>query len=260
MNSDIKEPKDKKFYFTANIFDEDHVEVEEHEEDALPVLYSEDEFEAAQRKAFADGKAEGVKQTQDTQQQRIAMTLDMIAQNISGLAIEEERRAEIFEAEAVALTLSVFEKAFPILDKEHGFDEFKAKLADVLKLVQNQNDITIKINTDSADDVQNLLNDLTTKGLNAHFTIMPDSGIEENTCRLSWADGGAIVDRNRLTQEIHDILQETLAAGAAYTHDDTIEKSGEQTQPNATSEQVAPDLQVDNQDLPDDHEKETEQP
>ncbi len=227
MTSDVIEKKDEKFYFTNNVFDEGYVDEAELED--LPPVFTEGELEQAKKKAFENGKAQGIEETTNSQKQQVAQALHTISQNMTMLTDQEAQREVRFEQESIGLCLSLFKKLYPLYEEKYGLEELNQLLSTTLKSAQNQRDISIHVTPDAVEGVQKTLTALSQKGLGISFMVHGDEHIGQHACKMNWTDGGAIIDRGRLATEIESAVQQMLAGDDTNSHDGGAEAAEERT-------------------------------
>lgn len=246
----LQNRKDDKFFFDLNIFDEDVIEEPEEELPPPPPTFSEDELEAARHAAFAEGKKDGrAEATEEEQASRstfVAQSLNKIAEAATVLFAEEAQRARRYEREATELSLSIFEKLFPVYNELYGFEELKQNISTILRKQQNQRKIHIHVSPANAAGVEAFLAELSTKGLDGNFAVEADETLGDRACRMRWDRGGASHDTNAMAEEIKSLMQQTLAGLDAKGHDsnsDDVSAEAEVTddnEPSGTAPETTP--------------------
>ena len=213
----------EKFLFHMHIFDEDHIEEEEELPPPPPPTFSEAELEAAKQSGYETGKKEGLDEATNKERTSrsalITAVLQKIGDETSILFEQEQLRAELYEREATALCISVFEKILPAYQKQFGFEELKTNISTVLQKQQNQREISIHVHPDNAKGVEKLLSELTNKGFKVVFSVQGDETLSESACSMSWHNGGANLNPDILAEEIKSLMQQTLAGTDAKGHD-----------------------------------------
>ncbi len=228
----LSNKKEEKYFFNVNIFDEDHVEEEEPEEDLAPPppMFSEEELAAAKQKAFEEGKQQGIDETKKSRSELIAKTLEKISQETSILSQEEGRREQIYEKEAVKLTLEIFNKLFPLYQERFGFEELKETMTNILKKQQGHKEIAVYVEPDAVEGTEKLLSELSSRGVDVIFQVSADEALSNGACRMSWKDGGAITDPENLAHEIRATIEQVLAGSGAKGHDNEIIEETQDTE------------------------------
>src|SRR5688572_2154193 len=108
MNNKATFGKDQKYFFTENIFDEDHVE------ETPPPSFSEQELAEARQKSAVEGKQQGLKEAENSQLKQTLVVLEKIQKQLAELSAAESLREKIFEKETLELCLAIFERLFPL--------------------------------------------------------------------------------------------------------------------------------------------------
>ncbi len=211
----------EKFFFNMNHFDVDEDDDEEIVEDIPPPppVFSLEELEAAKQEAFAQGKIKGQEESAASRSAALAQTLQVLAREASQLFANEEAREKAYEQESVALTLSLFEKIFPAMKKTHGFEELKAAMESVLLHQSGHGTIEVVVSDVMKDGVSQFLERLSAKDERLQFKVIGVADMDEQSCKLSWGDGGYIRNTENMALEIQKILAEPLAGRALKGHD-----------------------------------------
>lgn len=222
--------KGEKFLFNQNIFDEPDIEEEEIEPPPAPT-FSEEELETVRKttydKAYQAGKQDGIKAEQESRDEIVAQALQKISHDTGLLFTAESERERIFESETLRMTLAIFETLFPLYQKEHGFDELKTAIADILKKQEGQSQIIIEVHPDNVEGIKNHLHTLAQYGHDPHrYDITGTDNLDEDAFRMRWKDGGAIRDLGTMAGEIGAIIKDTLAGTLTNSHDS---KKGDDT-------------------------------
>lgn len=233
MTDKVLDKKDiEKFFFHMNIFDEDVEEEIEEELPPPPPTFSEEELAGARKSGYEkgklDGAAEATKAEKESRAQMVAEILQRIGKETTSLFAKEQERATLYEQEVTALCLSVFEKLFPVYNEQHGFEELKASIAEILEKQQNQVEIQIYVQPDIQGAIEEVIGKLEDKGFQAKISVHGDEKLSDGACRMSWNDGGAARDPQALAEQIKALMQQTLAGGATNRHD---REEGSESQP-----------------------------
>lgn len=205
----------KKYMFSENVFDEP----EEDEEELLeppPPTFSEVDLEEARRtayeQAYKKGRDEAAEEARQSREQFIAGLLQKISNDFGLIFSEENRRDDIFEQEVVRVCLAIFEKLFPVYMEQEGRTELQAILRDVLGQYTGKSEIAIEVPPGTAQEIQNFINTLKLENdAQNRMAIRENEDTAPDSCRLSWADGGAVRDGQALAGHIKNILEEALA-------------------------------------------------
>lgn len=200
--------KGQPFFFDTNVFDADSHEEPDDSEDALK--YTEDQLALARNASFNEGKKAGVTATQASIEKDVLVVAQKIAANVQALQECEQKRREVYEAEAVHLAYCIVAKVFPVLFDQIGQETLLSSMRDILATQNTKHPIQVNINPDLLDPLQERLEHLTAKGA-AHLSLVPSSAVPRHECRLEWPHGGAILAPEETAGKILALLQETLA-------------------------------------------------
>lgn len=240
----------EKFLFNQHIFDEP--DIEEEEEEPPPPTYSQEELETARqdtyKRAYEQGKKDGLAESMASREQMVAETLKKIAQDTSIIFAAEDHREKLFERESVLLASAIFEKLFPQQKTLHGFDELKQSLSAILKKQENQSEIRIEVHPEAAEGIQEHINSLSLAGQSQQrFDIVENDNMDKLAAKIYWKDGGAIKDIDAIAGQIRTILHETLASSGLNSHDSTEEDASIDLE-NQKGMEPASDEQIDGHD------------
>ena len=134
MQEDNTTEPESKFFFDQNIFD-DHapLEAEIEEEEPPPPVFNEGELETAKKKAFEEGRQQGIQEIKTGLDQKVVHVVQSIAADVIRLVAQEDQRDRLHEDETIKTTLSMFETLFPYIYEQHGFSELEHALNSVVK-------------------------------------------------------------------------------------------------------------------------------
>lgn len=215
--------KEEKFFFNVNIFDEQLVEEPEEEEVPLPPVFSESEVEAARARGFVEGKKAGLEEAEAGHTALLEKISRKIMQDTSVLFQQESERDRLFEQEAVALTLALFGKLFPLYRAEHGFSELRECIRQILQKQQGQREIAVTVSPENAGAIRTFLSRVSAENSSLRFFISTSESVPPDGCTLSWSEGGAVRNPDELARQITEALQQMLAGPDAKSHDETLE-------------------------------------
>lgn len=205
-------PSHRKFFFDVHNFDENET-ADEIVEDSPPPppTFSEQELAGAREESLARGRKEGYAEAQASIEKQILDTLNIIRNHFNILFEEEERRARIFEKEAVQLAATVFARAFPALNERHGMEEVKAVLKNVLETVREMPEIVIDVPPAYVETVQTHINGLLRQDGGPRCVVRGSDSLGPGQCRMAWVNGTAARNGPALAEQIHAQIAEVLA-------------------------------------------------
>lgn len=204
-------PSHKKFFFDVHNFDENENAGDAVEDVPPPPTFSEQELAAAQAESRATGHKEGYAEAQASVEKQILDTLSVIRSNFSLLFEEESRRAQVFEKEAVQLATTIFARAFPALNKQHGMNEVKAMLESVLETVREMPEIAIDIPPEYVEPIQTHINGLLQQNSGPRCIVRGNDSLGPGQCHMVWLNGTAARNGAALAEQIRGQIAQVLA-------------------------------------------------
>jgi len=221
----IPRKKAQKYFFDLYDFSPEAIQKALEAEQAPPSLsFNEQELEAAKNKAYEEGKRDGLDEAAKQREHHVASLTAKITENFSALFQEEGRRLALYEEETIQLSLGIFKKLFPVLNKAGGLDEVVHVVSTVLKNQQACPEIVIEVQPDYMEDIQIKIDEIFSTMHNAgKYTVKANEALADGDCLLFWNDGGAIRNHVQLTQEIEKHLQEALADKASVQDNGNME-------------------------------------
>ena len=203
--------KPNKYLFDLNNFDDPNSSsLAQEEEEDLPVVYSEEELEAAKAAAFQEGKQQGLSESAASREQYVSQLIQKISTTMQQFTSGERQRSDVFEKEVVLVCHAAIEKALPLLAEKYGRDELAAFILETLQHHENSSNLVVYLNPEDLEDVKKMLNEGKATFI-GDIDFEPNEAIGVNSCKISWKDGGAVKDMDALIQEICDKLRSPLA-------------------------------------------------
>lgn len=216
----VAESDPSKFMFEGNVFDPlSKHEVEEEEEPPPPPVFSEEELAAAKASSFDEGKREGLTESQNSREQAVSETLNRISIALVTEFDAEKHREKIYEAEALALSLSIFETLFPVFTKDHGLTEIKTAITQVIQDESGQGKIRIELSPDETAPLTEHLTHLPIENGTERLNIVTNDTFTDGQFKLTWDDGGAVRDSQKMAGTVASILKQGLAGQPSSRHD-----------------------------------------
>lgn len=207
MSSSIKDGKDgdmKKFMFDMNDFDKTEPETTEP---AAPT-YSEEQLVLAKTQSYTQGRADGVKETQDAQEARIIELLDAAGAQIAALVAAEEKRELRHLLDAARLSMRVTRKMLPALATRFPLDEIERLVTDSIAARKDEPRISITVPAAHYEALKDRVDRIALeKGFTGKLLLAPDETLGGSDCRIEWADGGA----ERLYDYLYSLIEDEFA-------------------------------------------------
>lgn len=219
-------PKSKKFFFDVHNFDEENVEIEEEDIEPPPPSFSEEELETARKKAFEEGRQQGLNEAAQSREKHIAVLVESIKNTLPALLEKEDKRISLYEREALGLAHKIFAALFPALNESHGLDEVKKVIEDILKNQRQAPEIIIEVPSGYGEDIRHYISRINEQSASQGLCVVKESeSLDAGNCRMSWKDGGAIRDIEAIKQKTEKHLQQILADSAAMTDNEGKDKN-----------------------------------
>jgi flagellar biosynthesis/type III secretory pathway protein FliH len=211
MKSDTLAKQDEKYFFNANIFDDDG-NVQTRKKKEPPPVFTLEQLEAIKQDSLREGKQTGLKEAQESREQLVTAILKKISQDIALLLQAEEERERAYQEEAVHLTLQIFQKLFPVYNEKHGFDELVTAMTAVLKKQEGQKQIRISVAAGMKDAIEAHVAQIQASENGQTLAVKADEALPEGAFVLSWSDGGAVRDAAAMAAEIESLMGGMIAA------------------------------------------------
>ena len=180
----------------------------------LPVPFAQHaaELEAARSEGYARGVTEGREAQRDEESARIAAALEQIAQTMAvGFgqldAIEAKARTEALDFAKVfagKIAGRLIEQA-PIVPIEMA-------MRAILNDLRGAAHVAVRVAPSTVDACKNRLTLLLREnGLEPRLHVFPDPDVAAGDCRIEWADGGIVREREKLEYLIEKSVDVILA-------------------------------------------------
>ena len=193
----------KKFLFDTNNFDRSKPDA---------VVYTEEQVLLAKNQSLALGKAEGVKDTRQKQEERISELLQKTLALAEKLAKNEDRREVEKCADAVKLAAQVVHKLLPAFARQYALPEIERVIAQSIEARKDEPRIAVVVPTVHLDALKARIGALTAeKSYAGKLILIADDSLAETDCRVEWADGGAERLYERLFSQIDNEFTKAIA-------------------------------------------------
>ncbi len=212
----------------------------EAEEIAQPT-FSEEELEAAKRKAFETGKEEGILEAADAIETRISETLVAISERIQALFHQQTVVTTDLLDDATKTAIAVARKCFSHLTDTEAPKVIENMVQEVLSENLEEPRITIHLHTDLLEIMNNRMVKIAqAANFEGQVLVLEDDSITPGDCRVIWSSGSAERDMGALWQQIDEVVEKNLHAARLSLERLTTESLGqvEETGPMLPAEDM----------------------
>lgn len=207
----------EKFLFDTHNFDPKHKE--------KPV-FSQEEVAQATQQARDEGRAAGIEETTQRQEEAIAAALADIGKKVGTLAKKDEQREVGQTAAAVRIAMRIAHKLLPRFAEEHGLAEIERAVVESFEVRRDEPRIAVTVPAQHLEALRERIDALALeKGFAGNVILIGDDGLRPSDCRVEWADGGAERLYERLFAQIENECAKAIAG-----MDTVIAEAGENTE------------------------------
>ncbi len=167
----------------------------------VPVPYAEHQrlIEEARREAFEQGVEEGKKQQTDHEALRLAGCLDAILARLEIATIEMRRLETDARNEALAFARLFATKLAGRMIETAPMQAIEATAKAIFNDLRGTPHVAVRVTPSLVDTCKNRLGlMLRENGLDTKLFVFPDPDIPLGDCRIEWADGGIVREREKL--------------------------------------------------------------
>jgi flagellar assembly protein FliH len=175
----------------------------------LPVPHAEHVamLERARSEAFELGLAEGRAQQVNIENMQLGAALDRIAQQMQVLIPHMKALEDNARQEALLFARIFATKLAGRLVEQSPMTTIEATARTILDDLRGAAHVAIRVSPALVDSCKNRLALLMREnGLEPKLFVFPDPGIATGDCRIEWAEGGIVRDRDRLEYLIDQSL------------------------------------------------------
>jgi flagellar assembly protein FliH len=214
MNSSIKNDGDmKKFLFDKHDFDR------EREEAAKPV-FTEEQLILAKMQAQAQGKAEGMKEAKQAQEEQISKSLQQIGAACEKLIAAEDRREVEQMISATKLAMQIAHKLLPQFAQRFSLQEIERVVLLSIETRREEPRIAVIVPTQHLETLRQKIDNLAAeKGYGGKLILIADDNLAQTDVRVEWADGGAERLYERLFSQVEGEFAKAIAGMQATIKD-----------------------------------------
>jgi flagellar assembly protein FliH len=171
-----------------------------------------DAVAAARKTAHAEGVVQGRAETVADTEKRIAAGLSAIGSHLG--AIDGNVRAVVdgLTQNAVELSVAIAKQLFPALLQRGVAGEVEALLVKCLETLRSEPWFTIRVPAEQVDELVERVQTVgNSRGYEGRLAVVGDETLKLGDCRIEWAQGGMIRDREQIWSGIEAAVEQALA-------------------------------------------------
>jgi flagellar assembly protein FliH len=171
------------------------------------------EVEAEKAKAFAEGHAKGVADTQQDAAMRTAAASQSISAQLGKLIQQvDAQRAETTKM-AVAAAVAMTRKLLPALARREAMSEIEALVAECLGRMHDAPKMVVRLNEMHVDAFRQKIDAIATAtGFSGRVAVVADPALAAEDARVEWADGGVERNTAQIWKDIETAIQRFVAS------------------------------------------------
>lgn len=195
----------KKFLFDHNDFGAVKPKADEP-------IYTEAQLLLAKEQSQLQGKADGVRETRQAQEEATLKCLEKIITLCEKLILAEDRRQIEQLMETVRLTARVTHKLLPQFAEKYSMDEIERVITQAIDARRDEPRIAITVPTMHLDTLKDQIDGMAVeKGYAGKLILIADDHMSPSDVRVEWADGGAERMYERLYAQIETEFAKAIA-------------------------------------------------
>ncbi len=210
------------FFFDGNIFDEESPDFYDKKiSQEQELKHTDEQVRAIKKQAYEEGRLAGIKEAEGNIVRQIHTLISTIQRDVSKLFEEEKTRIDIYENETVHLSLKIYKKLFPLLNKDFGVKEIESSISTALQEHRMPERINIELHPEILKEIEVFLTEQEVK-FDKSIKLVESSNLSGMEYRILWPEGGIIYNRDSIAQKTAEIMQEALAENGIKVHDDNV--------------------------------------
>jgi flagellar assembly protein FliH len=180
---------------------------------AVRGLVPRQEYEAELARARDEARKLGLTEASAAAETRIAESASRIAAAATQLLSTLDRECEIARRDAAALALATARTLAGTLIDSRPLAEVEALIESCLSPLRAVPHLVIRLRRDDADALRQRLEPLAERtGFNGRLVVLGEDGMPAGDCRIEWADGGIVRDREKALAAIEAAIDRRFAA------------------------------------------------
>ena len=180
---------------------------------AEEAAYTEEQLALAREQGFALGKAEGLKEAKQQQEERLSELLQKVSTSFENLTASEERREMEKCADAARLATKVAHKLLPQFAQKYALPEIERVILQTFEARRDEPRIAVTVPTVHLDALKSRIDAVAIeKSYAGKVILVADDHLPVTDCRVEWADGGAERLYERLFSQIENEFTKAISS------------------------------------------------
>ena len=168
---------------------------------------------SAEARAYRDGFDAGQREAKAESDRRTALALEEIGIAIQGIATRFSGIETRMETEAVDVAVAVARKLCSALISSEPLGEITALVSDCFSHLVSTPHLVVRINDALYDAARDNIERMAAhSGFQGRLVILAEPTIATGDCRIEWADGGVVLERDAIDAKINELVGRYLAS------------------------------------------------
>ena len=195
------------------LFDTDFAAPDRTREKAATAAEIAQKVAEAEARAYQDGFAAGQREAKAESDRRVALAMEEISIGIRGVASGIGNIETKMETEAVEVAIAVARKLCADLIAAEPLGEIMALVKDCFSHLVATPHLVVRINDSLYEGAKTQIERLASHaGFEGRLVILAEPTIATGDCRIEWADGGVVLERNAIAAKIDDMVGRYIAS------------------------------------------------
>jgi flagellar assembly protein FliH len=173
----------------------------------------------AESQAYRKGFAAGQAQAKTEAAEHVASALGLIADSLDRLHRALVGIEARLETEAVEVSVAVAGKLAPELIAREPLAEISALATECFRHLVATPHVVVRVGADIYDTAKHKLEEIAkTRGFEGRLAVHSEAAMTFGDCRIEWADGGVVRDRDAIRATIDEAVVRYVAARSSAVH------------------------------------------
>ena len=168
---------------------------------------------AAEARAYRDGFDAGQREAKAESDRRAALALEQIGVAIKGIAARFSGIETRMETEAVDVAVAVARKLCGALIANEPLGEITGLVGECFSHLVATPHLVVRINDSLYEPARERIERLAKQsGFEGRLVILAEPEVASGDCRIEWADGGVVLEREAIEAKINELVGRYIAS------------------------------------------------